>query len=75
MNFPVASYDGYAEIWVNSMDDVTAIATDEEYLERTYKDEQYLTNREEWQCMITYTEDIWENGKDLRNIGIKDEKS
>jgi len=69
-SLPFAKYDGYGEIWANSLEDLLAIAEDEEYNRVVVPDEKKFTKRDEWEYMLTYDEPIWENGKLKTNVEI-----
>ncbi|KAI1454433.1 EthD domain-containing protein [Annulohypoxylon moriforme] len=58
-------YDGGASMWANSLEDLLAIFTDEEYLKIVVPDEEKFFNRAEVVTMVGWEEDKWENGKSL----------
>ena len=69
-SLPIATYDGYAELWTRTVEDLLAIAEDEEYNRVVVPDEKKFTKKDEWEYMLAYVEDIWEDGKLKADIEV-----
>ncbi|KAI2472821.1 EthD domain-containing protein [Annulohypoxylon bovei var. microspora] len=54
-------YDGGASMWANSLEELLAIFTDEEYLKTVVPDEEKFFNRADVVTMLGWDEDKWEN--------------
>ncbi|CAH0058081.1 unnamed protein product [Clonostachys solani] len=59
---PLASYDGAAEMWAASMEDLLAVFTNEEYQRIVVPDEQKFLKREEAQMIVGWEEPKWVDG-------------
>jgi uncharacterized protein (TIGR02118 family) len=51
--FPTAPYDGIAQIWFNSLEDITAVFGTENYLKNIAPDEAEFIDRENIQWIYT----------------------
>ncbi|CAI6100744.1 unnamed protein product [Clonostachys chloroleuca] len=60
---PLASYDGAAEMWAASMEDLLEVFTNEEHLRIVVPDEQKFLKREEAQMIVGLEEPKWVDGK------------
>ncbi|KAI1416651.1 hypothetical protein F5Y13DRAFT_205493 [Hypoxylon sp. FL1857] len=58
-------YDGAVSMWANTLDDLLAVFTDEEYLRTVVPDEENFFNRAEVSTMVGWDEDKWEHGRVL----------
>ncbi|KAF2107429.1 hypothetical protein BDV96DRAFT_606528 [Lophiotrema nucula] len=62
---PFAGYDGGAEMWARSVEDLMSVFTNEEYLKIVMPDEQMFLKREEAVMMVGYDVPRWVDGKDV----------
>lgn len=64
-HLPFAQFDGAAEMWAKSYDDLMAVFTNEEYLKIVVPDEQTFLKREEALMLVGYEVPRWVDGKEV----------
>ena len=64
-NLPFAPYDGAAEMWAKSYDDLMEVFSNEEYLKVVVPDEQKFLKREEAVMMLGWEVPRWMEGKEV----------
>lgn len=64
-NLPFAAYDGAAEMWAHSYEDLMAVFTDDEYLRVVVPDEEKFLKRHEAVMMLGWEAPKWTEGKEL----------
>ncbi|CAD6566935.1 MAG: hypothetical protein CYPHOPRED_001279 [Cyphobasidiales sp. Tagirdzhanova-0007] len=64
MGVPCVTYDGGADMWAKSLEDLMAVFQDEEYKRLVVPDEESFLKRSEAKMMIGYDEQKeWSDGK------------
>jgi len=62
-HLPFSQFDGAAEVWAETYDDLIAVFTNEEYLKIVVPDEQTFLKREEALMFVGYEVPRWVDGR------------